>query len=176
MKSVVIDFSKPKQTSQYPKVGWMLLASGLLTLGVSIFVSRPAVIDDSTPDIVETQEELSVGPSSEKEATERESRIEHDPRWARAASNLMMPWIELLSDIEQAAREPVLLLSIKPDIHEKRLDIEGECHELEGVLRFLDKLHESQFVTSAYLANHEEVVSEGGGKTIKFVIRARLKR
>jgi len=73
-------------------------------------------------------------------------------------------WLYLLDQLEQVTPEGIAISSLKPDLKEQLLKIEGRARNFKLIQNYLEKLNDSKFFSSVLLQSH---VSEKNGDSVK---------
>lgn len=93
----------------------------------------------------------------------------------QVVSILTAPWSELLTSIEQADMQNIVLLSLTPNLKKQQITLTGEAKDLASVLQYVKQLETQPMLSQVYLQKHTvDVVN--AVKPVSFSINAQWKK
>jgi hypothetical protein len=176
-----LDFARHSQRASSAKgVGAVLLIAGALGLGFGALQLKQAY--DTRTEQQARATELNARMQSFKEQTANAARSRKadaaDPldnarsRAAKqAATELQMPWAELLSALEAAPTQNVAVLSIEPSAARRNVKLTAEAKDAKAMLTYLAALQKDARLNQVMLTQHQ-VQSQTAGTPLRFQLQA----
>lgn len=149
--------------------------SGIVLLIVGV-VTAAWVFDDlrSSNTAVELLE-ISIARYDTRSSGHAATTSPHDSEAVTAATRqLMTPWSQLLTDLEQAALDSdrnVALLEVAPDKNKRSVRVSGEARSLEHAIAYVERLQAAPSLRAPLLENHE-VQTSNNERPVRFVVLA----
>lgn len=108
---------------------------------------------------------------SEKEFTELTAKISFYNSIIRKKS---YNWLNILDQMEQVVPEGIAISSLRPDLKQQIIKIEGRAKNFKLVQIFIDKLNDSKVFTSVLLLSHSYEKNSDSSKAVQFVITCKV--
>lgn len=164
-----VDFLHPATA---PRVGWWLLAAGVLAMGAAKWYDQHLLKERLLADRVEQSRAEAYRAAQKAEAPRALSTA--DRRLQRAQAELRRPWIASLRAIESAAVDPVYLLSISFEPAVGGIQLEAVAPGFEQALAFTHVLAEGAALSSVTLASHEQTTEVAAvSSMVRFTVLTR---
>jgi len=155
-----------------PRVGWWLLAAGLLALGVARWCDQQWTAERQSAEHAQ-QTQVEARRTAQKPVTPPPPSAT-ERRLQQAHTELRRPWMAALRAIESAAVDPVYVLALSFDPGAGAIKIEAEAPSFEHALAFTQVLADGVALSSASLASHEQVANPTAFRpTVRFTVVAR---
>lgn len=161
------------------RLGWLLLLVGLLVLGIGALQLKQAYEIRSLQ--MQRNAEISARVQSLKSQTVsvRKSKSDaSDPQEVartraatQAATELQMPWSELLSALETAPTKDIAVLSIEPSAARRSVKLIAEAKHPQAMLSYLAALQKDKRLAQVTLTQHV-VQSQTAGTPVRFQLQA----
>jgi hypothetical protein len=155
-----------------PRIGWWLLAAGLLSLGVARWCDQRWTSERQAAEqaLLERAEahRAAQRPVAPTPPSAADKRLQH------AQLELRRPWMPALRAIESAAVDPVYVLAMSFEPNTGAIKLEAEAPSFEHALAFTQVLADGQALASAALASHEQVADATSARpAVRFTVLAR---
>lgn len=169
MSLKAIDFLR---TPAAPRVGWWLLAAGLLSLGVARWCDQQWTTERQVAEQALLQKAEAHRAAQRPVAPAPPSAA--DRRLQLAQLELQRPWMPALRAIESAAVDPVYVLAMSFEPSTGAIKLEAEAPSFEHALAFTQVLADGHALTSAALVSHAQVTDATSARpTVRFTVLAR---
>lgn len=159
MRPSTVDFLRDPQQ---PFVGWILLAFGVIGLGVSIWFQQQWATERS--EALHSQQ-LTLAANSAKPQPVRPTKPSPTEwRLQQAQAELQRPWLPVLRAVESATAAPIYLLSLNIDPSTGLVKLEAEAPSFDHALSFVSMLDAGGALQPAVLVSHAETASAQADK------------
>jgi hypothetical protein len=171
MRSMQLDFVRPKRQ---PWIGWLLLLIGVAAAawtavqGLHVVRARAEQAAHAKR-LADAAQALAL---SERKPLPSKPRMEDDKRWQKAAKELGLPWLDVLSALERATKPPVFLTSLKSDSSKTTWLMEAEAPDLDAALSYAQSLQRQPMLRSTQLMSHEQILDRSNRPLVKFSLTA----
>jgi hypothetical protein len=154
-----------------------LNALGFLSLLAGLLISTYTYIDYQAKqkEYIELNQQLKNHQPNKKIAskvTTKELPNDELQQVKDTVEELVRPWSELLSGLEQIKINNVALLSVLPSVKKHQLIINGEAKNIESALTYIMALEELPMLSQVYLKKHS-IDQTNTYKPVAFIIVAK---
>ncbi len=172
MRALQIDFG-PRQRSRIWYGGCVLLVAGMALLATTAW-RYAAYMQIRTPLQAEHDrlQHLLNQPMDDMKAPVNLLPKERTQQIVQAMGRLNAPWDALLTDIESAMDERVVLLGLEPDLMQKALRLRGEAKDIDAVFDFMRRIDATAMLDAAHL-DHHQLNRQDPQRPVQFVLVSR---
>lgn len=164
-----VDFLKPRGA---PRLGWWLLAAGVLTLGAAKWCDQRWTAERGLAEQAQQARVEAVRAAQRPAAPSVPSETERRLQYAR--TELQRPWMAALRAVESAAMDPVYVLALSFDPRAGAVKIEAEAPSFEHALAFTQVLADGTALSAVSLLSHEQVSDPSTSQpVVRFSVLAR---
>jgi hypothetical protein len=175
-----LDFAKPSQLHSATKsLGLVLLIAGAIGLAFAAVQLKQTF--DARTTLQQRNSELSARVQTLKDqanATRSRKTDVADPQDVartraakQVATELQMPWSDLLSAFEAAPTQDIAVLSIEPSAARRSVKVTAEAKHAQAMLRYLSALQKDKRLTQVMLIQHQ-VQQQVAGTPLRFQLQA----
>jgi hypothetical protein len=136
-----------------PESGWVLLAAGVIAMGVAAWFNARWTSEKSEIDRLEQL--AAVEGAAQTPAPEPVRASPAQVRIDQALVELRRPWLASLRAVESATRDPVYVLSMAVDPGTGAIRLDAEADDFSQAVGYVEKLGASPLLASASLMSHE---------------------
>lgn len=180
-QALQLDFAKHSQIASSAKgLGTALLIAGALGLAFGAWQLKQAYSARTEQQARATELNARVQAIKDQSASAARSRKADaaDPQdnarsraAKQAATELQMPWVELLSALEAAPTQNVAVLSIEPSAARRSVKLTAEAKDAKAMLTYLGALQKDTRLNQVMLTQHQ-VQSQTAGTPLRFQLQA----
>jgi Tfp pilus assembly protein PilN len=153
-------------------VGWLLLASGLISLILLFYLSQHM---RSRIEALESEQTALLHPSATHKAempgNEPPGKREEMTAVSAAMAELKLPWEPLFHTLEKLDLSQVRLIAVEPNARQRKLRITAESTTLESMLEYTRALGRQPILQNVSLLMHDQH-NDGRSMPISFAIEA----
>ena len=169
MKVRTIDFLRPVGT---PRLGWLLLAAGVLAVGSAIRLEQRFEAAQMLRDQVNAEREHGDELARQRDKLAARPSAE-SRRLAGAAAETTRPWLPALQAVEAATLPPVYVLDFTVDPSKGRVHIEGDSPDFDQAVDYVQRLAQGGGIVQPRLVSHDQVSDPATGRSVvKFTVEA----
>lgn len=148
MRSIELDFLHPRPRTHW--IGWLLLVLGVAAFGWTMWQDRQLELAVSGQRMA--AERLRPAAVSKLSAQPAENPGHQEIQ--SAASQLGLPWSDLLVRLEKSRSGKVALLSLDADARKPVVTMVAEARNLQDMLSYIESLKDDANFKSVQLASH----------------------
>jgi Tfp pilus assembly protein PilN len=178
--ALTLDFATSSQLSHGSKrLGVLLLLAGALGLGIGALQLKQAYYARAAQEQrsnfishrMQTLKEQAANTRNRKTDVADPQELARSRAARQAATELQMPWAELLSALETAPTQNVAVLSIEPSAARRSVKLTAEAKHPQAMIAYLAALQKDKRLTQVMLTQHQ-VQMQTAGTPVRFQVQA----